>query len=99
MPAAPYFVYIDGVSGRVHGEGSAQTWPQVVSLLTDALFDAESARDKSVAGSPDSSAAVSARDPNYERNIRADAALRAAGISPDDPSFWELPARGGGRQS
>jgi hypothetical protein len=39
VPHTPYFVYVDGPSGRVVGEGSAQTWPQVVSLWTQALAD------------------------------------------------------------
>jgi hypothetical protein len=37
VPAAPYFVYVDG--GRVHGEGSASTWQQIASLLRDAIED------------------------------------------------------------
>jgi len=40
VPVAPYFVYVDGSSGLVQGEGAASAWPQVVSLLTDALADA-----------------------------------------------------------
>ena len=39
VPATPYFVYIDGPSGRIIGEGSAQTWEQVVSLWSQALAD------------------------------------------------------------
>jgi hypothetical protein len=37
VPAAPYFVYVDG--GRVHGEGSAGDWRQIASLLRDAIDD------------------------------------------------------------
>lgn len=39
VPATPYFVYVDGPSGRIVGEGSAQTWEQVVSLWSQALAD------------------------------------------------------------
>lgn len=39
VPATPYFVYVDGPSGRIIGEGSAQTWEQVVSLWSQALAD------------------------------------------------------------
>ena len=39
VPGAPYFVLVDG-GGRVAGEGTAREWPQVASLLRDALFDA-----------------------------------------------------------
>lgn len=42
VPAAPYFVYVEG--GRVLGEGSATGWPQIESLVRDALEDRESAR-------------------------------------------------------
>ncbi len=38
-PGSPYFVHVDGRSGRVAGEGSAATWEQVVDLLVDALDD------------------------------------------------------------
>lgn len=37
VPAAPYFVYLDG--GRVLGEGSATGWKQIASLLRDAVDD------------------------------------------------------------
>jgi len=40
VPHTPYFVYVDGPTGRIIGEGSAQTWQQVVSLWSQALADA-----------------------------------------------------------
>ena len=40
VPATPYFVYVDGPSGRIVGEGSAHTWDQVTSLWSQALADA-----------------------------------------------------------
>jgi hypothetical protein len=39
VPHTPYFVYVDGPSGRIVGEGSAQSWAQVVSLWSQALAD------------------------------------------------------------
>ncbi len=39
VPATPYFVYVDGPSGRILGEGSAQTWEQVRALWSQALAD------------------------------------------------------------
>jgi hypothetical protein len=39
VPATPYFVYVDGPTGRIVGEGSAATWDQVVSLWSQALAD------------------------------------------------------------
>jgi hypothetical protein len=38
VPAAPYFVFVEG--GFVRGEGSATTWKQIASLLRDAEYDA-----------------------------------------------------------
>jgi hypothetical protein len=40
VPATPYFVYVDGPTGRIVGEGSAGTWDQVRSLWSQALADA-----------------------------------------------------------
>lgn len=37
IPAAPYFVYVEG--GQVRGEGSANEWRQIASLLRDATED------------------------------------------------------------
>jgi hypothetical protein len=51
VPQTPYFVYVDGPSGRIVGEGSAQTWAQVVSLWSQALAD-----DASRAGGGDARA-------------------------------------------
>ena len=33
VPGSPYFVLVDGPSGRVSGEGAAVGWPQLTSLL------------------------------------------------------------------
>src|SRR2546427_62832 len=33
VPVSPYFVYVDGQSGEIRGEGAAATWPQVARLL------------------------------------------------------------------
>jgi hypothetical protein len=39
VPVAPYFVHVDGESGRVVGEGAAGSWQQVSELLRDATSD------------------------------------------------------------
>jgi hypothetical protein len=44
VPATPYFVYVDGPTGRIVGEGSAGTWDQVVALWSQALADGVEAR-------------------------------------------------------
>ena len=41
VPVAPFFVLIDGTSGEVIGEGAANEWTQVQSLLHTALDDAD----------------------------------------------------------
>ncbi len=39
VPMSPYFILVDGPSGKVVGEGAATTWPQVRELLAQALAD------------------------------------------------------------
>jgi len=92
VPGAPYFVYVDGASGQVHGEGSATSWAQVASLLADALLDADAGPAPGV-GAPVPSGAPA-------RQWRSDQELAAAGIVPDDPSLYPDGRRGGdGRPS
>jgi hypothetical protein len=38
---SPYFCFVDGGTGAVRFEGAATSWPQVSSLLRDALLDEE----------------------------------------------------------
>jgi hypothetical protein len=80
VPGSPYFVHIDGASGRVSGEGSASSWKQVRSLLQDALLET------GVASDVPSGTYESAR----ARAMRAERELAAAGLSPDDPSLYEF---------
>src|SRR4051812_29023517 len=51
VAGSPYFVLVDGPSGRIRGEGTATNWPQVASLLRDAIADAELRRSGGAAGS------------------------------------------------
>jgi hypothetical protein len=83
VPGAPYFVYVDGASGRVHGEGTATTWEGVESLLRDALIDAEPLP----AARPGGRGAV--------RQWRSDDEMATAGIAPDDPSLYPERDRAG----
>jgi hypothetical protein len=81
VPTAPYFVYVDGPSGEVHGEGAASGWPQVVSLLRDALDDAaEEPRSRSGAS----------------RANRIELDLERAGIGPGHPSLYPGSERSAG---
>jgi hypothetical protein len=75
VAGSPYFVLVDGPTGRVRGEGTATSWPQVASLLRDAIADAE------LRG------AGAAADP-AARLARADAELASAGIGPGHPSLY-----------
>lgn len=72
VKGSPYFIHVDGRSGRVRGEGTASNWTQVVSLLRDALADAIGP----------------AGDSTPERLLRADRELSAAGIEAGHPSLY-----------
>jgi hypothetical protein len=39
VPGSPYFIYTQGSSGLVAGEGSARNWEQIRSLIVDATAD------------------------------------------------------------
>lgn len=39
VPGSPYFVYVDGPSGAIVGEGTGVTWSQISSLLGQAAAD------------------------------------------------------------
>ncbi len=39
VPGSPYFILVDGVSGRVQGEGTGVTWDQVRNLIMQAGDD------------------------------------------------------------
>lgn len=86
VPVAPYFVLVDGRSGRVLGEGAATAWAQVVNLLERAQADSGLARRHATrAAAPGGEA---------DRAERVDAELSAAGIIPGDPRLYPsaLPA-------
>jgi len=76
VPVAPYFVYVDGPSGAIVGEGAAGTWEQLGGMLEQALEDAGLARRRR----------RRARD--ADRAEDTDAELRRAGIEPGDPSLY-----------
>ena len=42
---SPYFLFVGAWSGTVRSEGAASTWPQVRSLLADAIADERLAED------------------------------------------------------
>ncbi len=71
VPGSPYFVYLDGRSGRVVGEGSAASWPQVVDLMSQARADDRERGQRGKKG----------------RDTRDERALAEAGIGPGHPSL------------
>lgn len=89
IPGSPYFVYVE--AGRVTGEGSATTWPQVRDLMAQGVADSEEARG--AAGRSGPGALVGEGLGRGERDSlpRMDGELRAAGIAPGDPSLYASP--------
>jgi hypothetical protein len=75
VPGSPYFVYV--VEGTIHGEGAASQWPQLASLLRDAVGDARLTKTRANSGNA-----------GEQRAARADAALAAAGIGSEHPSLY-----------
>jgi hypothetical protein len=106
VPMTPYFVYVGG-SGLIEGEGVAEAWPQVLSLLRDALGDAETAAVNgraASAGNGTRSSVASDRQRGgargADRERRVDLELRAAGIGQGHPSLYDSggPAAGSNGQ-
>jgi hypothetical protein len=88
VPVAPFFVLVDGESGEVIGEGAANEWGQVQSLLHTALDDAGMLDRK---GNLKGARRGKPRA-DLLREARADRDLLAAGIRPGDPSLYTLPS-------
>lgn len=78
VPGAPYFVHIDGESGRISGEGTASRWEQLTSLLGQAAADGALGNS-------------SPAHTDAEREARADRDLLAAGYQPGDPRLHPEP--------
>ena len=83
VPGSPYFVFVDGRSGSVRGEGTALGWDEVFSLMALAEGDAAPAGG----GRQRKPASDAAREAAVDREL-----LRA-GIMPGDPSLY--PGRSG----
>lgn len=83
VPGSPYFVYVDGPSGRVRGEGTGMTWEQVAGLFAQATGDLRLSGGSARTAKPMSDA---------ERERRVDDELLAAGVRPGDPSLYTPPS-------
>lgn len=78
VPGSPHFVYVDGPSGRVAGEGTASTWEQVKDLLEQAAGVAGQAPSDSINLIP----------PARDNAERIDLELHAAAIGPGHDSLY-----------
>lgn len=83
VPGSPHFVYVDGPTGRVVGEGTGPDWPAVRALFTQADAD----RRARSGGTGPASVDVEWRD----NPTRIDAELLTAGIGPGHPSLAAPP--------
>jgi len=83
VPGSPYFVLVDGPSGRVVGEGTSTTWEQVRNLMGQADDDASAAASRR----------RRSRENDRDRREVVDAELLAAGIGPGHPSLFAFPDR------
>ncbi|WP_432496878.1 hypothetical protein [Kineococcus gypseus] len=98
VPGSPYFVLVDGATGRVSGEGSATSWEQVERLVGEATGDGALARRGHEHGhghdhghdhahGHDHGAHGEDAGDGAHREARADRELLAAGIVPGHPSL------------
>jgi len=92
VEGSPYFVYVDGVSGAVVGEGTASNWDRVREMIDESVDDGALAASRRRAAARKTRAARR-HLADRERESRADEALLAAGIGPGDPRLY--PATGG----
>lgn len=94
VPATPYFVLLDSTLG-ILGEGSALTWTQLLGLMaravTDRGFTLSSTVARAAAGRRRGPADVVDLRGGTQRELRADEALRAAGILPGDERLYQPP--------
>src|SRR3954470_19311182 len=92
VEGSPYFVYVDGASGAVVGEGTATSWARVREMIDESVDDGALAASRRRAAARKTRAARQ-HLADRERETRADEALLAAGIAPGDPRLY--PATGG----
>jgi hypothetical protein len=81
VPGSPHFVYVEGRTGRVTGEGTGPDWPAVRDLMSQA------AADRQVRAATGQVQDVEWRD----NPTRIDGELLAAGIGPGHPSLTTPP--------
>lgn len=82
VPGSPFFVLVDGRSGRRIGEGVAQQFAEIADLVRRARADRETAP------TPTRGRATAEGLDGPERERANDRELMAAGIMPGDPSLY-----------
>ncbi len=92
VEGSPYFVYVDGATGTVVGEGTASDWARVCAMVRESVDDGALAASRRKAATRQARAARR-HLADRQREARADDALAAAGIEPGDPRLY--PASGG----
>ena len=97
VPGSPYFVHVEGPTGRVLGEGTASGWPQVAQLLRQADRDGRDGAGRR--RRPRVAAELAGPGGGAHREARADAELLAAGITPGHPSLYPAPRSGAGEDT
>jgi hypothetical protein len=86
VPVAPYFVHVEGRTGRVTGEGAAPSWARVLHLVAQARADERGVRSSvELLADRAARAQIAAWSADRDREARNDQELLAAGITPGDP--------------
>ena len=90
VPGSPFFVLVEGSSGRKVGQGVASQVAQLSELVRRAEHDrqAEGTRRAAGTGRGGGEAYGAPRANGPEREAAADDVLRAAGVLPGDPSLY-----------
>ncbi len=86
VPVAPFFVLVDGPSASIAGEGSANSWEHVASLVARGLAESGSS------AAPRRAARAHRRRNGSAREGDVDRVLRDVGIEPGDPSLYGSPS-------
>ncbi len=81
IPGSPFFVLVDGATGRKVGQGVANHVGQLAELVRRAEYDRSPRRPARERGD-------TGREGGPAREAAADEVLRAAGIHPGDPSLY-----------
>jgi hypothetical protein len=88
VPGSPFFVLVDGRTGRRIGEGVANHFRQVAEMVHRAAADAGGFTTTTTPTAASSSRAFATGLDGPDRELANDRELLAAGIQPGDPSLY-----------